>query len=69
MYSGYVMRKEGKVQRRRNHTPFSHFRSKVISHPSLLSSNSAPDDYLPTLVLIPYLLYPFRNPDLRGVCY
>jgi hypothetical protein len=58
-YSGGVMRKERKDIKRRNPSPYILFVSRVISHPSPPSTNGAPNGYLLTPVLFPYLLFPF----------
>jgi hypothetical protein len=61
------MRKERKDMKRRKPSPYILFFSGVISHPSSPSTNSAPNGYLLTPVLIPYLLSPFSYPREEGV--
>jgi hypothetical protein len=63
------MRKERKDMKRRNHSPDILFASGVISHPSLLSSNSTPNGYLLTPVLNPYFLSSFLYSREEGVWY
>jgi hypothetical protein len=58
-----------KRHKEENPAPYILFATGVIRHPFPPSANSAPNGYLLTPVLIPFLLIPFPNLHREGVVH